>query len=74
MLYKCSNKEKVITQTQITHIINSIGIARDRRTIGRNLQYLIDAGVPVVRIKGKGYYYDHDNDNFFNLDNKNGGK
>ena len=68
ILYKGSSKERPVTQIQIVHVLHSLGLECDRRTVSRNVQYLIDFGLPVIRIKGKrgGYYYDKLNDNFFN--------
>ena len=68
LLYKGSSKDKPITLLQMTHVINSLGVACNRRTVGRNMQYLIDFGLPIVKKTGKngGYYYDKEKDNFFN--------
>ena len=68
MLYRGSSRDRPITQTQITHVLNSMGVDCDRRTIGRNIQYLIDFGLPIFRRKGKngGYFYYKEKDNFFN--------
>ena len=67
-LYKGSSFERPITQLQIVHVLESIGVICDRRTISRNIQYLIDFGLPIIRKKGKngGYYYLKEKDNFFN--------
>ena len=57
MLEKGSSKEKPITITNMTKVLNSIGIPCDRRTIGRNVDYLIEYGKPIVKIKGGGCYW-----------------
>ena len=57
MLEKGSSKEKPITLTQMTRVLNSMGIACERRTIGRNVDYLIEYGKPIVKIKGGGCYW-----------------
>ena len=68
ILYKGSSKERPVTQIQIVHVLHSLGVECDRRTVSRNIQYLIDFGLPVFHIKGEGggYYYDKQFDNFFN--------
>ena len=58
MLEKGSSKEKPITITSMTKVLNSMNIPCDRRTIGRNVDYLIEYGKPIVKIKGGGCYYD----------------
>ena len=68
ILYKGSSPEKPITQIQIVHVFNSLGVECDRRTVSRNIQYLMDFGLPIFHKKGSrgGYYYDKKLDNFFN--------
>ena len=58
MLEKASSKEKPITITSMAKVINSLGVPCDRRTVGRNVDYLIEYGKPIVKIKGGGCYYD----------------
>lgn len=60
MLYKGSNKNHPITITMITHVLNNLNIPCERRTVSRNVDYLIEYGKPIVKIKGGGVYYDHD--------------
>lgn len=59
MLYKGSSKENPITVTSMTKVINSMDIPCDRRTVSRNVNYLIEFGLPVVKCKGGGCYFDH---------------
>ncbi len=68
ILYNYTSINYVVTQTTIVNYLNDIDIACTRKTVGRNLKYLIDCGVPIKRKNGKngGYYYDFENDNFFN--------
>ena len=68
MLYKGSSYEKPITLLQMTNVLNSLGVKCNKRTIGRNVQYLIDFGLPVIRKKGKngGYFYLKERDIIFN--------
>ena len=55
------------TQTHIANYLNDIDIPCDRKTVGRNIKYLIDMGLPIIKSKGfkRGYYYDIENDKFF---------
>ena len=55
MLQEGSSKEKPITQTSMAKVLNSIGVACDRKTIGRNISYLVEFGYPVKKIRN-GYY------------------
>jgi len=67
ILHNYTSFEYPATQTTIANYLNDIGIPCSRKTVGRNLKYLIDCGVPIKRkaCKNGGYYYDFDNDNFF---------
>ncbi len=56
MLEKGSSKEKPITITNITKVLNSMGVQCERRTVGRNIDYLIQYGKPIVKIVGGGCY------------------
>ena len=56
MLEKGSSKEKPITITSMTKVLNSMNIPCERRTVGRNIDYLIQYGKPIVKIKGGGCY------------------
>ena len=58
MLEKGSSKEKPITITSMTRVLNSMGIECERRTISRNVDYLIEYGKPIVKIRGGGCYWD----------------
>ncbi|MDE7075924.1 MAG: hypothetical protein K2O62_01235 [Clostridia bacterium] len=55
------------TQAQIADYLNDIDIPCDRKTVGRNINYLIDMGLPICKSNGikRGYYYDIANDKFF---------
>ena len=68
LLYKGSSKEKPVTLTQITHVLNSIGVSCDRKTVARNVGYLLEFGLPIQKMTGRnaGYYYDKTKDDFFN--------
>jgi biotin operon repressor len=53
-----SSEEYPISQTALCRYLNEIGVACDRKTVGRNLQYLRDFGYPIKKENGKGYYLD----------------
>ena len=67
VLYRYTSNEYPATQTHIANYLNDIDIPCDRKTVGRNIKYLIDMGLPIIEKKGlkRGYYYDLKNDNFF---------
>lgn len=67
VLYCYTSVEYPATQTYIANYLNDIDIPCDRKTVGRNINYLIEIGLPIVKSKGskRGYYYDVANDNFF---------
>ena len=44
MLEKCSSKDKPITITSMTKVLNSMNIPCERRTVSRNVDYLIEYG------------------------------
>ena len=63
MLYQGSSKDKPVTILSMTKVLNSLGVPCDRRTVSRNIDYLIEFGLPIVKIKGGGCYYDHTAEN-----------
>ena len=67
ILHNYTSIEHPVTQTAIVTYLNDMDIACSRKTVGRNLKYLMDMGLPIKRKNEKngGYYYDHDNDKFF---------
>lgn len=67
MLYNGSSWYKPITSLQMTHVLNEMGVECTQRTVARNIQYLIDFGLPIFKKKGKrgGYFYHKEKDNFF---------
>lgn len=68
LLYKGSSFDKPLRIVTITNVLNSVHIPCDRRTVSRNIQYLIDFGLPVIRKTGAngGYYYNKELDKIFN--------
>ena len=67
ILYCYSSSDYPVTQTYIAKYLNDIDLPCDRKTVGRNIKYLIDMGLPIVKSNGskRGYYYDIANDKFF---------
>ena len=67
VLYNYTSFEYPATQTAIVNYLNDIHIPCARKTVGRNLKYLMECGLPVKRKQGRngGYYYDVDRDEFF---------
>lgn len=66
VLYNYTSFEFPATQTAIVNYLNDLGISCSRKTVGRNLGYLIESGAPIKRhtCKNGGYYYDHKGDRF----------
>lgn len=67
ILYCYSSSDYPVTQTNIANYLNDIDISCDRKTVGRNIKYLIEMGLPIVKSKGskRGYFYDIEKDKFF---------
>lgn len=67
ILYNYSSAEFPVTQSNIVNYLNDIDVPCTRKTVGRNINYLIDCGLPIKRkcTKNGGYYYDIENDTFF---------
>ena len=66
ILYCYTSENHPVTQTNIVNYLNEIDIPCSRKTVGRNINYLIKEGVPIKRklCKNGGYYYDFENDTF----------
>ncbi len=58
MLEEASSNEIPISILSMTKVINSLGVKCDRKTVSRNVGYLIDFGYPIVKTKGGGCYLD----------------
>lgn len=54
--HTCS--ERPINQTVICDYLNEIRIPCDRKTVGRNIDYLQKMGYPIRKIANKGVYLD----------------
>ena len=53
-----SSADTPVGQTAIAKYLNDIDIPCDRKTVGRNIDYLIDFGYPIKRVGTKGYFLD----------------
>ena len=49
---------KPFSVTRITTALNKLGVVCERRTVSRNVNYLIAYGKPVVKLKNGKIYYD----------------
>ena len=67
ILYNFTSSDHLVTQTAIVEYLRGNDIECTRKTVGRNLKYLMAAGVPIKRknVRNGGYYYDINNDKFF---------
>ena len=57
---RLTTKQRPINQTVICDYLNEIGIPCDRKTVGRNVEYLKEMGYPIVKVPGVGMYFDHE--------------
>ena len=55
-----SSPSSPVTQSAMCNFLNEIGIPCSRKTIGRNIQYLIEFGYCIEKKNGKGYYLNND--------------
>ena len=62
MLQEGSSKEKPITYSNMANVLNSMGIAVDRKTIGRNVNYLIEFGYNIIKLKSGGCYIENEHE------------
>ena len=53
-----ASEEYPVSQTAICEYLNDINVSCDRKTVGRNIEYLKEFGYPIKKINGKGYYLD----------------
>lgn len=51
-----SSPEAPVSQTAICNYLNEIDVPCDRKTVGRNIEYLCEFGYPIKKVQGKGYY------------------
>lgn len=60
VLRKYSSQDHPVSQSALAMYLNDIGIPCDRKTVGRNIGYLVDYGYKIVKIEGKGFYLTED--------------
>ena len=51
-----SSPANPISQTAIANYLNDIDVPCDRKTVGRNIGYLMEFGYPVKKVGSRGYY------------------
>lgn len=56
LLKNGSSKDKPLRCSSMAKVLNSIGVACDRKTIGRNINYLIEFGYKIEKTP-QGYYF-----------------
>ena len=59
-LKRGSSKEEPVSQTAISNVLKLMGIECDRKTVGRDIDCLIDFGYKITKIKGGGCYLEGD--------------
>lgn len=60
VIRKYATKENPVTQTALCQFLRDLGIACDRKTVGRNIEYLCRFGYPIIKREGRGYYLDEE--------------
>ena len=65
---RLTTKDRPINQTVICDYLNEIGIPCDRKTVGRNVEYLREMGYPIVKVPNVGMYFDYES---FSRDERN---
>ena len=58
VLKRYSSEEYPVSQTAVCNYLNDIDVPCERKTVGRNIRYLIEYGYPIKKVYGKGYYLD----------------
>ena len=61
MLEDYPEESQPITYTHMAKTLNVMGIQCDRKTVGRNVEYLIEFGCPIIKQKGGVCYLVKDN-------------
>ena len=56
LLKAYSAEDAPVSQSAIANYLNDIGVPCDRKTVGRNIGYLIEFGYPIKKVAGRGYY------------------
>lgn len=63
MLEDYPKDKQPITLTNIAKTLNTIGVSCDRKTVGRNINYLIEFGCAIIKSKNRVCYL-LNNDNY----------
>ena len=58
VLKRYSSENFPISQSAICMYLNDIDVPCERKTVGRNIGYLIEFGYPIKKVFGKGYWLD----------------
>ena len=58
LLEKGTSATNPFSITKITDALNKLGVECERRTVSRNVGYLIAYGKPIVKLKNGKVYYD----------------
>lgn len=58
LLERGTSITKPFSVTRITLALNKLGVKCERRTVSRNINYLIAYGKPIVKLKNGKIYYD----------------
>jgi biotin operon repressor len=53
-----SSKEYPVSQTAICQYLNDLSITCERKTVGRNIGYLVSFGYPIKKVPNRGFYLD----------------
>lgn len=59
LLEQGTSVTKPFSITRITNALNKLGVVCERRTVSRNVNYLIAYGKPIVKLKNGQVYYDN---------------
>ncbi|MDY6367238.1 MAG: hypothetical protein SPL13_01810 [Clostridia bacterium] len=58
LLEKGTSPDNPFSITKITNALNKLGIKCERRTVSRNINYLIAYGKPIIKLPSGKVYYD----------------
>ena len=59
ILQEKTNKNKKLTQSEIVKELTEREVKCDRKTVGRNINYLIDFGYEIIKLPRVGCYLKH---------------
>ena len=58
LLEKGTSETRPFSVTHITKALNNLGVQCERRTVSRNIDYLIAYGKPIKKLKNGRVYYE----------------